>query len=107
MIPKQIPKAWVNIMANIFANLQVYAGKWSEKSRRNFSAEEQQAVDYAEVVESQFGNSVCFHMVGGGQTFIPLSNTSSLVVGDKVDVSKAQIVTLEKSGESDINRIEA
>ena len=94
-------------MVNIFADLQVYGGKWSEKSRRAFTPEEQSAVASASVVASQFGNSVCFIMKAGGQTYIPLSNTSSLSVGDSVDLSKANLVTLEKSGEDDIMRVEA
>ena len=92
-------------MVNIFDGLQVYAGKWNVKGERAFTAEEQAAVEKAEVVESQFGNSVCFHMIGGGQTFIPLSNQSKLTVGSTLDMSKAKIQTLEKAGESDINRI--
>lgn len=91
---------------NIFNSLRVYAGKWSEKSRRNFSAEEVAAVESAVVVPSQYGSSVQFNMVGGGITFIPLSQNSTLGVGAKVDLSKAQLLTLEKSGESDINRVE-
>jgi len=85
----------------------VYAGKWNLKASRNFEKEEIAAVNEAEVVSSQYGNSVCFHMVGGGQTFIPLSNDSTLTVGDTVDLSKAKLLTLEKDGESDILRVKA
>lgn len=84
----------------------MYAGKWTEKSKRDFTNEEVKAVDHAVVVASQYGNSVCFTMIGGGQTFIPLSQKSSLGVGEPVDVSKAKLVTLEKAGESDIMRVE-
>ena len=92
---------------NIFSKLQVYAGKWNLKASRSFEKEEIAAVNEAEVVSSQYGNSVCFHMVGGGQTFIPLSNDSTLTVGDTVDLSKAKLLTLEKDGESDILRVKA
>lgn len=92
---------------NIFSSLQVYAGKWSVKSERAFSPEEIAAVNKAEVVSSQYGNSVCFFMAGGGQTFIPLSNDSSLAVGDPVDLKSAKLLTLEKTGESDILRVKA
>ena len=44
-------------------------------------------------------------MQGGGITFIPLSNDSTLGVGDSVDLSKAQLLTLSKEGEADINRV--
>ena len=92
---------------NIFSSLRVYAGKWMLKASRAFTAEEQAAVKSATVVASQYGNSVCFMMASGGQTFIPLSSTSTLGVGDSVDLSTAKLVTLEKQGEADIYRVEA
>ena len=91
---------------NIFSNLRVYAGKWSVKSSRSFTEEEQNAITSASVVPSQYGNSVCFLMASGGQTFIPLSTDSTLSVGDSVDVSQAKLLTLEKQGEADIYRID-
>ena len=94
-------------MANIFSTLRVYAGKWNLKSSRAFSPEEVAAVSSAVVVASQYGNSVCFTMVGGGQTFIPLSQNSAKAVGDSIDLTSAKLLTLEKAGESDIFRIEA
>ncbi len=94
-------------MANIFASLRTYAGKWAEKSRRAFSAEEVTAVSNAVVVNSNYGLSVCFMMKSGGQTFIPLSTTSSKGVGETVDLNEATLVTLEKQGEADIVRVEA
>ena len=92
---------------NIFSALRVYAGKWSIKTSRNFTEEERASVSSAVVVPSQYGNSVCFMLVNGGQSFIPLSSTSALGVGDKVDLSTAKLLTLEKSGEADIYRVEA
>lgn len=94
---------------NIFASLRQYAGKWSVKSSREFTDEEKAAVTSAEVVASKegYGNSVCFFMSSGTQTFIPLSNTSHLNVGDNVDLSKAKLLTLERAGEADIYRVEA
>lgn len=94
-------------MGNIFSSLRVYAGKWNLKSSRAFSPEEVAAVASAVVVTSQYGNSVCFTMVGGGQTFIPLSQNSAKAVGDSIDLASAKLLTLEKSGESDIFRVEA
>lgn len=92
---------------NIFSKLQVYAGKWNLKSSRKFEAEEIAAVSKAEVVASQFGNSVCFFLKGGGQSYIPLSNDSNLTVGDTVNLNSAELLTLEKDGESDIVRVKA
>lgn len=90
---------------NIFGSLRVYAGKWMQKASRAFSDEEIAAVESAHVVDSQYGSSVCFLMKGGGQTFIPLSNTSSLAVGDSVDLHKAQLLTLGREGDADIYRV--
>lgn len=92
---------------NIFSKLQVYAGKWNLKSSRKFEAEEVAAVSKAEVVASQYGNSVCFFLKGGGQSYIPLSNDSNLTVGDTVNLNSAELLTLEKDGESDIVRVKA
>ena len=90
---------------NIFSALRVYAGKWSEKNVRTFAPEEVAAVDKAEVVESQYGLSVCFFMKAGGQSYIPLDQNSSAAIGDTIDLTKAQIVTLCKQGENDIYRV--
>ena len=92
---------------NIFDGLQVYGGKWKVTNERSFDAEEIAAVTKAEVVASEYGNSVCFFMHGGGQSYIPLSNQSSLGVGDSVDLTKAKILTLHRDGNADITRIDA
>ena len=94
-------------MANIFASLRQYAGKWAVKSSRAFTADEINAVSSTQIVASQYGNSLCFFMKNGGMTFIPMSNTSTKGVGESVDLTKAQLVTLGKEGESDIYRVEA
>ena len=75
-------------------------------ARRNFDAEEIAAVRKAEVVSSQYGSSVCFFMKSGGQTYIPLSNQSSLAVGDDVDLSKAKLLTLHRDGDGNIMRVD-
>ena len=72
---------------NIFSNLRVYAGKWALKASRVFNQEELAGISSARVVASQYGNSVCFMMVSGGQTFIPLDQSSTLGVGEAVDLS--------------------
>ena len=90
---------------NIFSALRVYAGKWNEKAVRAFSVEEQAAISSATIVDSQYGQSVCFTMVSGGQTYIPLDMNSSKATGDSVDISKAELVTLSKQGEADIYRV--
>lgn len=92
---------------NVFEGLNVYGGKWNVVSNRGFAAEEIAMVKNAEVVSSDYGKSVCFFMVGGGQTYIPLSNQSTLGVGDSVDLAKAKVLTLHRDGSDDITRIDA
>lgn len=92
-------------MNNIFNSLRVYAGKWSVKSTRSFEADEIAAVEHAVVVPSEYGNSVQFTMKNSGLTYIPLDQNSNLGVGEIVDLQKAKIITLCKSGEADIYRV--
>ena len=91
---------------NIFSQLRVYAGKWAVVASNDFSKEEIDLVDHAEVVDSQHGSSVCFFMKAGGQTFIPLSTNSTLGVGDSVDLTKAKLLQLHREGDADIYRVE-
>lgn len=90
---------------NIFASLPSF-GHWMVKDSRSFTEEERNSVSSAVVVPSQYGNSVCFSMISGGVTYIPLSNASTLGVGETVDMSKAKLLTLGKQGEKDIFRVE-
>lgn len=90
---------------NIFSTLRTYAGKWRVKASRAFTQEEIAAVKFATVVPSQYGNSVCFIMIGGGQAYIPLASDATVGVGESIDLTKAKLLTLEKDGESDINRV--
>ena len=90
---------------NIFSALRVYAGKWQVKESRAFTSDEISAVESATVVDSQYGQSVCFLMVSGGQTYIPLDQNSSKATGDTIDLSKASLLTLSKQGEADIYRV--
>jgi len=90
---------------NIFSALRVYVGKWQVKETKKFSQEEIDLVDRAEVVDSQYGQSVCFFMKTGGMTYIPLDQNSSKSTGDTVDLSQASLVTLSKQGEADIYRV--
>ena len=93
-------------MSSIFEKLDVYAQKWALKSSRAFNADEVNAVSSAVVVDSDYGKSVCFFMKAGGRTYLPLSTNSTLVAGESVDVSTSKLITLSKSGESDIIRVE-
>jgi hypothetical protein len=79
--------------------------QWQIKTVRSFNIEERLAVNRAEVVPSDYGNSVCFFMVSGGQTYIPLSKQSKLTVGDELDLRTAKLITLCCKGEKDIVRV--
>lgn len=92
-------------MINIFDSLRRYAEKWSVKEVRNFTAEEIAQTSQAVVVSSEYGNSVQFTMVTGGLTFIPLDTNSTCAIGDVIDLTKAKLTTLEKTGEDDIYRV--
>lgn len=100
-----VPDNLKNSVMNIFASLRVYAGKWSVKETRSFSAEEIAAITMAVVVPSQYGNSVQFIRKDGGMSFIPLDQNANVGVGEVVNLTKAKLVTLEKQGEADIYRV--
>ena len=92
---------------NIFNSLRIYKGKWGVKEIRDFTDKEKAAVSQAVVVPSQFGSSVQFTLTAGGLTYIPLDQNSQLAEGEIVDLNKAKLVTLGKSGEADIYRVQA
>ena len=92
---------------NIFNSLRIYAGKWEVKETRDFTDEEKAAISQAVVVPSKFGSSVQFTMTSVGMTFIPLDQNSQLGTGELIDLSKAKLITLGKSGEADIYRVQA
>ena len=92
-------------MFNVFESLKKYAQSWNVKEVRPFNEAEIKSVKEAEVIESSYGNSVCFTMVSGVKTYMPVSNDTTACVGDKVDISKAELIVLERDGDDDINRI--
>lgn len=79
--------------------------KWTIKFERDFNQEEVAAVEQAVVVSSEYGNSIQFTLRSGGMTYIPLDHNSDLSTGEIIDLSKAKLICLEKSGESDIYRV--
>lgn len=90
---------------NFFSNKKVYGGKWSVKSISKFTDEEKNLVIKAEVVDSDYGNSCCFFMKDGTTIYTPMSNDAKSDVGDTLDLNTLEIITLEKIGEKDIERI--
>ena len=90
---------------NLFSSLKVYGGRWAEKASRKFTQDELALVTKAQVVESQYGYSCCFFMKNGTTMYVPMSTDANSGVGDIINLNEAEIVTLEKAGEKDIQRI--
>jgi len=95
-------------MENVFSTLTSYGEGWNVTATRKFNEAELKAVSSVEVVESQYGKSACFHMIGGGSKYIPISKKSepSVAVGNSLSMSNLTLLTLSRPGSSDIIRVE-
>lgn len=80
---------------------------WTEKEVRGFTEQEINAVESNVIVASDHGRSIRFVMKNGGITYLPLTSSSTLFVGESVDLNTAKLITLGKKGEGDIYRVEA
>lgn len=90
---------------SILSSLQVYAGKWNLIGTAKFDESDKASIKSATVVNSQYGKSVCFFLVGGGTAYMPMSNQGTqLEVGDVVDIDKCTVETLHRDGSADIQR---
>lgn len=67
---------------------------WTPVRSRALSAEERKALVSAEVVPSQYGLSIAFHLRDGKVSYIPLCHTSHLKLGDTVKAANIRIITL-------------
>lgn len=105
IIPIGTKDIFVKLLPEYKDKLEEQNRGWRVKETRPFSPEEIAAVARAEVMVSQYGNSVCFFMNTGGKTYIPLLSTSSLTVGDSVNLKTAKLVTLCREGKEDIYRV--
>lgn len=88
----------------IFSGLTV-GHPWVVKDSRYLTWDEVNSVLYAEVVSSQFGMSVCFHLNTGKSSCIPLSTNSIAYIGDVIDPVEVKVLTLYKDN-MEIVRIE-
>ena len=61
---------------------------WEVVGTRNFSDKECELIISGTIIPSNYGNSACFQLTNGKIKFIPVSYSSSLGVGDKVDVTR-------------------
>ena len=87
--------------------MKKYASKWREEGVRAFTEEEINAVASNIIEASQYGNSVCFHMVGGGQCYIPCDRGCTKGVGESIDLRTAELKVLSRDGEDYILRVMA
>jgi hypothetical protein len=92
-------------MSSIFKSLKYYAESWKVVNVTKFEEDDIQEISQAEVIESEFGYSVCFTLRSGGKKYIPLEKESSAGLGDIIDVRKATIITLAMQGRENIYRI--
>ena len=104
-IPKGEKRRFTELLPYLKDKLVEQNNGWKEKGSRSFSPDEIAAVARAEIVPSQYGNSVCFFMKEGGQIYIPLSQYSTLTIGDTIDLRTAKLITLCREGDDDIYRV--
>lgn len=91
----------------LLSKLRTYQGKWNVTSRDSFDESEINEIVSNEVVPSEYGNSVKLTREDGQVSFLPISNTSRDVrVGESVDLAKCFVLTLSRTGDNDIYRIE-
>lgn len=93
-------------MANIFDSLVRYNLGWSEKSRRSLNDAELKSISKAKVTESDYGKSMCFTMVSGGVTYIPMVKDSPLAIDTEVSLKDVQLVTIQRVGDADKIRVD-
>lgn len=92
---------------NIFSGLKC-SRPWCVVDKRNLIQEEKESVENAEIVESDFGMSVCFTLFNGETSKVPLSTVSNSKahIGDIVDLDSISIITLHNDYDEEIHRIE-
>lgn len=95
-------------MASIFSKVnRIYNGGWNVVERTPITGEFLEEVESNVVVDSDYGKSVKLMKTNGQMGFIPLSNTSRPVaVGETLNLEKCFLLTLARTGDADIYRIE-
>lgn len=87
----------------ILDSLKSYDSEWVETQTRKFSEAEVNAIQACVVVASKWGKSVCFSVIGS-KKYIPLEPIATVNIGDSLDPSKMEIVSLKYVG-SDPDKI--
>lgn len=94
-------------MFNLFSEestIKIYGQKWQIINAEEFNPKDLERITSAVIENSDYGLSCRCEVVGGGYFFIPLSTTSSMKLGDKVDLSQCVMLTLGRNGET-INKL--
>ena len=93
-------------MAFSLSGLMTYAESWipvSEKLLSKLDPKGFKEISSAHVMSKEqdwgMSTSICLMLKSSGRKYIPLSNQSSLKVGDEVDVNSLKVIELERSGE--------
>ena len=86
---------------------KIYFGKYSETDRHVVKKEDLEGYESAGLKPSECGMSVCLVLKSGGMEFIPIGKNSKPVTDVSLDsLEGATIITLSRSGDRDIKRIE-
>ena len=92
---------------SIFSELK-WERPWRVVDKRNLTQEEKEFVESAEIVKSDFGMSVCFTLINGETSKVPLSTISysNTHIGDIVNINSIKVITLHNDYDEEIHRIE-
>lgn len=89
----------------IISSLTQYKGKWNLVNSFPLDEQDKAAVKSAHVANSQYGLSVCFVLINGGYSYMPISNTGRQPnIDDKVELSSITVEQLHRDGDKDIFR---
>lgn len=86
-------------MENVFDGLTQYGGKWECINQRLLNKREVSGIKSCEVKPSDYGLSMCFLMINGKKTYIPIDKQSDLNVGDTPNPADIILKKLKNVGE--------
>ena len=73
------------MMESFFSSIKSY-GKWDKTSQEVLSAEDKRSIDHIEVVEGQYGPSVCFFLKGTNRVkMVQVDNDCDVPVGAQLN----------------------
>lgn len=81
---------------------------WKEKERRPLTQKELDAIQSAKIVETKYGDAMCFLLKNGEESWVPIADASKIqekIVEGRIDLKAIYIATLEREGDEPIHRI--